>query len=279
MPSESVFEATLTQLKRTISHSSSTAVKSAAIRALGAVTFYGGASTTETQEVMEFFLEIIQSDGDFVNARDIAPVVVTALEEWGYLATQIEDMEGETASAIDSFVDQLDSADHSVQIAAGENIALLYEKSYSPLEEDEEVPQNAADESDPEDDRPKSSPKLIKRYTVYRQEHQLRQTLSSLASVSGRSISKKDKKSLHSNFSDILSTLDDPTRGPRYRAAVNNDTGKRYGSRLTVRIHRTGEMRIDTWWKLHRLKALRRVLQSGFINHYEHNSVVFDSLP
>ena len=46
-----------------------------------------------------------------------------------------------------------------------------------------------------------------------------------------------------------------------------------------VRIHKTGVMRIDRWWKLHRLQGLRRVLQGGFVRHYESNEVVFETLP
>ena len=48
---------------------------------------------------------------------------------------------------------------------------------------------------------------------------------------------------------------------------------------MAVRIHKDGVMRIDKWWKLMRLKGLRRVLQGGFVVHYEKNGVVFESLP
>jgi hypothetical protein len=38
-------------------------------------------------------------------------------------------------------------------------------------------------------------------------------------------------------------------------------------------------MLIDSWWKLARLNALKRLLQGGFLTHYERNAVVFESLP
>ena len=38
-------------------------------------------------------------------------------------------------------------------------------------------------------------------------------------------------------------------------------------------------MRIDAWWKLTRLQGLKRVLQGGFVGHYEKNELVFDTLP
>ena len=84
---------------------------------------------------------------------------------------------------------------------------------------------------------------------------------------------------MHANFADILNTVEQPSRGPRYQKAIDQETGRRYGSRMSIRIHKTGSMKIDKWWKLHRLQALRRILGGGFVVHYEHNEVVFESLP
>ncbi|KAF2456803.1 IFRD domain-containing protein [Lineolata rhizophorae] len=275
-PSEDIYEMALHQLKRTISDSESMLAKTAAIHALGTVTFYGGTSVEETQEIMDFFLEIVESDGHSIGAGDEVDVVTASIEEWGFLATQIEDMEDATEPAMEAFVEQLDSSDATVQIAAGENIALLYEKSYTELEEDEDPP---SDVEDIDEEESISGPKMVKRYNVYRQEWQLKHTLEELAKVSSRTISKKDKKTLHSNFRDILNSVENPTRGPRYQKAVDKETGRHYGSRMTFRIHHGGEMKIDRWWKLHRLQGLRRILQGGFIVHYEHNEVILDSLP
>ncbi|KAI9860443.1 MAG: hypothetical protein M1813_006102 [Trichoglossum hirsutum] len=276
-PSETIYDLVDTPLKRTINDSKSGIAKNAAIHALGCATFYGGASLEETEEIMDFLLEIVESDGNSVGSGDDGAVVTAALEEWGFLATQLEDMEDSTEAAIEAFIEQLDSSEPSVQIAAGENIALLYEKSYTEAEEDEEV--ESEDDEDPEDESPRDGPKMVKRYDPYRRIDKLRHTLSDLASISSRRLSKKDRKSLHTNFSDILNSVENPTRGPRYQNAVNQETGKRYGSRMTIRIHRTGVMKIDKWWKLHRLHALRRILAGGFVTHYEKNEVIFDSLP
>jgi len=279
IPSEAIYDNVSHPLKRTISDSGSIATKAAAIHTLGTCTIYGGASDDEILENMTYFLEIISSDGNFVDAGDERDVVTAALEEWGFLATYIDDLEGESPEAMEAFVEQLESGDPTVQVAAGENIALVYEKSYTPQEDDEELSDDGEAMSDPEDDSAAGAAKLVKRYTPYRRTDQLVHTLASLASLSTRKLSKKDKKSLHTNFADILNSVENPTRGPRYQNAVSHETGKRYGSRMVVRIHQNGVMRIDKWWKLHRLKALRRVLQGGFIGHYEKNEVVFESLP
>lgn len=269
-PSEDIYDAVASIFKNTINDSQYAAAKIGAIHALSIATFYGGATVEETEEIMDLFLDIVSSDGAIVEETDNGDLVVAALEEWGFLATQLEDMEESTETAIDTFVDQLESSDPSVQIAAGDNIALLYEKSYTEAESDDEP------ESDDEDGS--KGPRMIKRYTVYRQQHQLEQTLQAIAKGSSKRVSKKDRKHLHLEFNDVLATIEKPTRGPRYSTALDIE-GKEYGSRMKVTIHGGGKMTIDKWWKLHRLNGLKRLLQSGFMVHYEFNQVVFDSLP
>ncbi len=280
-PSDIAYDATRQPLKEVIGDFPSATVKSSAIHTLGATAFYGGASTEEMLGAMDYLLEIIESDGRSVGAEDSGVVVTAALEEWGFLATQVEDLEQESPEAMEVFIDQLESSDASVTIAAGENIALLFEKSFTEREEGEDSDDEA--DEDGEDfemgNHPRDAPKMIKRYDPCRNIGQLKHQLSSLASISSRRLSKKDKKSLHTNFADILNSVQNPTRGPRYQNALNQETGKRYGSRLVVRIHQTGVMKIDKWWKLLRLRALRRILGGGFMVHYEKNEVVFESLP
>jgi hypothetical protein len=226
---------------------------------------------------MALFVEIIESDGASVEAHDEGNVVIAALEQWGLLATEIDDLEEETETAVEAFVDQLESADAGVQIAAGENIALLYEKSYTLQEEDEDVSEGD-DPDDPE--AVKDGDRMVKRYQVYRRQDQLLHTLEELAKVSTRRISKKDRKTLHSSFADIRNSVEKPTRGPGYSTALDQETGRAYGGgRMKVRINKNVEVKIDKWWKLLRLNALRRTLQGGLIYHYDQNDVVSTALP
>lgn len=275
-PSDTVYDAIADPVKKVINDAPHPAAKIAGLHCLSVATFYGGASLEETEEVMEFFLDIISSDGAVVEETDNSDLVTAALEEWGFLATQLEDMEDATEPAMDAFVDQLESASVEVQVAAGDNIALLYEKSYTEAESDDEEPE---EDEDADDDAPKQDgPRMIKRYTVYRQQHLLTQTAESLSKASSKRLSKKDRKQLHQSFDDLLTTMEKPTRGPRYSTALDPD-GREYGSRLKVAVHGGGIMSIDTWWKLHRLNGLKRLLREGFLVHYEANQVVFDSLP
>ena len=276
LDSDSIYDDVADQLKRSIQSSSSIAIKVNAIHPLGTTAFFAGAGDGEILDIMNLFIEIVESDGASIDAQDEGNVVIAALEEWGLLATEIEDLEEETEAAMEAFVEQLESADSGVQIAAGENIALLYEKSLTPQEEDEDAPEDE-DSDDPEHVR--NGERLVKRYTVYRRQDQLLHTLDELANVSTRRISKKDRKALHSSFADIRNTVEKPSRGPAYSTALHEETGKAYGAgRMKVKINKNVEVRIDKWWKLLRLTALRRA-HGGFTYHYDQNEMVSTALP
>ncbi|KAF9887156.1 hypothetical protein FE257_010531 [Aspergillus nanangensis] len=276
---DTIYENVEPVLTRAIRDSTSQQIKTGAIHCLGACSIFGGAGEDSILDQMTFFLDIAASDGQSIDAADDAGCVTAALQEWGVLAVEIDDLEGESEEAVQIFMDQLDSGDSSVQIAAGENIALLYEKSYTPQEDDDDEDEEAAG-SDDDLDHHKDGPKLIKRYNAYHNTHELERQLQSLATVHNKRISKRDKKSLHSNFASILTTVENPRRGPMYNTAIDQDTNRRYGSKLTVKIGRQGVMNIDRWWKWIRLNSLRRILQGGFAEHYyQGNRAVLDSLP
>ncbi|KAL5380889.1 hypothetical protein DPSP01_007426 [Paraphaeosphaeria sporulosa] len=277
LDSDDLYDSAADLLRRKVSDSESTQVKISAIHALGTAAFFGGTSEDELEDTMAFFLEIVESDGLSIDAHDEGSVVIAALEEWSLLVTALDDFETTTETAMEALVEQLDSADAGVQGAAGEAIALLYEKSYTPVEDDE-VPEPTSDD----DELPRGAQEnlFVKRYTVYRRQDQLLHTLDALANASSRRISKKDRKTLHSTFGDIRNTVEKPTRGPKYSTAIDQETGFVYGGgRMKVKINRNCEVRIDKWWKLQRLNALRRVLQAGFTHHYDENEAVSRCLP
>ena len=267
------YDGVAAQLKRTISDSQSLPTKAAAIHCLGTCVAFCGAGEEEISEVLNFLLEIASSDGSFVGATDDADTVTAALQEYGFLTTYLEDLEGESEDAAVTFVDQLDSENVHVQIAAGENIALLYEKSYTPLEEDEaasDFEETEDNSSSGEDSGNSDGPKLVKRYNAYHNTYEVLEKVQSLASLSTRKLNKHDKRKLHQSFASVQITVENPRLGLQ----TNN------ASKMTVRIHQEGEMKVDRWWKLMRLNALRRLLQGGFVNHYfEGNKQVLDTLP
>lgn len=268
---DSLYENVSAQLKRTISDSQSFPIKAAAIHCLGTCISFGGADEQEIIDILTFLLEIISSDGAFIEAADDAESVCAALRVYGFLATQVDDLEGESEDAVAAFMDQLDSSDPEVQIAAGENIALFYEKSYSPLEEDETLSdlEEPEQEDNSSEDESGDSP-LVKRYDAYHNTSEVIDKVTALASLSTHKLNKRIKRQLHQSFASILTTVENPRLGLR----TNNARGMR------VKIQQTGEMDVDSWWKLMRLNALRKLLAGGFVNHYyEGNKQVLDMLP
>ena len=270
-PSEKLYDQVSDSVRGIIADADHPMAKIAAIRTLSTASYYGGATEEEIAKVMDYFLEIVSSDGASIDEEDNGEIVVAALEEWGFLATQVDDLEDANEDAMETFIDQLQSSDARVQKAAGENIALLFEKSYTEAESDDEA--DGADAANGNDGEV-----MIKRYTAYRNLHRLEAVLTELAKASSKRLSKNDKKMLHRTFTDILHTIEKPTRGPRYSTALDID-GNEYGSRLKIKVTKGGTMLINTWWKYHRLEALKRLLQGGFGVHYERNSNVFDTLP
>jgi hypothetical protein len=277
---DKIYENAEPVLTRIIRDSTSNAIKAAAIQCLGTCSVFGGAGEDGILEQMTFLLDIVASDGQSIEAADDPTSVTAALQVWGFLVTEVDDFEGESEEAVQIFMDQLDSGDSGVQIAAGENIAILYEKSYTEQEDDDSEEEEEEDEEEEHSNEPASGPKLVKRYNAYHNTPELERSLQHLATIHNKRISKKDKKNLHSNFASILTTVENPRRGPRYNMAIDQDTNRHYGSTLTVKIGRHGIMSIDRWWKWVRLSSLRRILQGGFAEHYfQGNRSVLDNLP
>ena len=265
-----LYDTTSSVLRRSISDSESMVVKAAAIYSLGVSASFGGAGEEEIMDIMTFLQEIAESDGAFVSADDNAEVVAAALNTYGFLATQVEDLEHESEDVVSTCLDQLDAGDVKVQVAAGEVIALLYEKSYTPREEDEE---SESEDDSPDDDAEEQAhirSYLIKRYNAYHNTKEVLDKVNGLANLSTKSMGRRDKQLLHRSFATIAFTIENPKLGLQSNSA----------SKMVVRIHREGEMRVDKWWKMMRLNAIRRLLGSGFVNHYfEGNKQVLDALP
>lgn len=264
---ESLYESMASLLKRTISDSQSNQIKGAAIDCLGICISFGGGGEEEILDTLTFLLEVASSDGAFINAQDSVEAVSAALQNYGFLATQVDDLENESEDAVSTFLDQLDSTEVKIQIAAGENIALLYEKSYYTEGDDDS---SAEEENDGESDDEGAESSMKKGYTAYHNTNEVLDKVNALSGLSAKSVHRRDKKSLHQTFASVAMTVERPQVGLQ----TNN------ASKMIVRIQNEGEMRVDKWWKLMRLNAIRRLLTGGFVNHYfEGNKQLLDALP
>ncbi|KAI1292552.1 interferon-related developmental regulator-domain-containing protein [Xylaria venustula] len=264
--SESFYDHIYPSLKGLCQDSDEESIKVEAIEAMSIVTMCGGGSMTAAEELLDFLLEIVESDGHSIEAGDNGPVVAAALTAWGFVASNLDDLQEQSDQALEAFTEQLDSTDVDVQVAAGTNIALIFEAAREYEDETEEASNLQYD------------------------QHKLVQRMTALVRESSKSVSKKDRKHLHASFNSVLTSLEHG-KGPGYstarRMASNPHTGgskmdfgeeyREYGYREKIRIHNIS-MVIDTWSLSARVQMLRSVLGAGLAIHYLENPLIKDLL-
>ncbi|OTB00863.1 hypothetical protein M426DRAFT_75552 [Hypoxylon sp. CI-4A] len=226
---------------------SNESIRVAAIRAMSISTMCGGGSVTAAEEFLDFLMEIIQSDGHTIDAGDSGPVVTEALQAWGFVASGLDDLEDRSTEAMEAFTEQLDSSEVDVQIAAGCNIALILESAREYEEETEET------------------------WNMRYDKDGLLRRLHALQKESSKSISKRDRRQLHSSFKSIITSLEEG-KGPGYSTAFNEDYAE-YGYRQKLRIQDMSIV-IHSWSLQARVVMLKLVLGGGFPSHYLNNPVV-----
>lgn len=260
-PSENFSGALLSALKSLCQDAEEEKVKAQAIYALMIAVTYGGGGDAAGEELLEFLLEIIESDGESVEASDSGAVVTAALRAWGFVASFLDDMEERGEQVMDALIEQLDSTDPEVQSSAGTNIAFLFE---------------AARDND-------DSSKM--QHHTYR----VMTRMAEIAKDSSKSISKKGRKQLRFNFASILTSLERGV-GPGYSTAGRGynphvggaklrlqDNFEEFGYQENLRVHNVVVL-IDTWLLHVRVEALKMILGGGLPTHYQENPVVRDML-
>ncbi|EMR66248.1 hypothetical protein MGN70_007426 [Eutypa lata] len=277
--SETVYDQVWNSLKGACENSDEESVKVEAIDAMSIAVMCGGGSVEAAEDLMDFLVEIVESDGHSVDAPDNGPVVAAALTAWGFVASHLDDLQAQSEQALEAFTEQLESTDAAVQIAAGINIALIFEAA----REYEE----AEGEGDEENGNGASSGAWNLQYD----QHRLVQRMTALARESSKAVSKKDRKQLHASFNSVLTSLE-RGKGPGYstarRQASNPHTGgsrvdfndgefREYGYRERIRVHNIS-MTIDTWSLSARVEMLRSILGGGLAAHYLENPAVSDLL-
>ncbi|KAI0390462.1 interferon-related developmental regulator-domain-containing protein [Xylariaceae sp. FL0594] len=273
--SDSIYGRVYPSLKSVCQDSSSASVKVEAIIAMAVSATHGGGSMTAAEELLDFLLEIVETDGSSIGADDNAPVVTAALAAWGFVASNVENLQDQSDQALEAFTDQLDSTDVDVQVAAGKNIALIFEAARG----------HDAEEGE-EGEEGEEAPAGILQYD----QHRLVQRMTALVKESSRTVSKKDRRHLHASFRSVLTSIEHG-KGPGYSKAhsqTNNPhTGGtkmafdgdslEYGYRERFRVHNMCVM-IDTWMLSARLHMLRTVFGGGLFTHYMENPIVKEVL-
>lgn len=266
-PTDSVLDQHATTLKTIAEGDEAEEVKVAAIYTLAVAAMYGDGSTEAAEDMLQYMIDIIESDGHIVDAPDSADVVVAALKSWGFIAAHLEDLSDQSEQAMEAFVEQLASSDAHVQTSAGDNIALLFETAREMEEE--------------------SGEKMNFRYDPKRLAQQMREI-----SRGSKSMSKRDRRHLKGDFTSIATGLE-RGKGPGYStagfpmsnpnkggSAVNSAHGEdinEFGYRQTIFVGKE-KMTIDSWALSAKTEFLRIVLAGGFPTHLAQNETVQEML-
>jgi len=102
-------------------------LKARAIRVLAVVFVFDCRSRDDAEQVLDFLVSIIRTDGEAAGVSDSSKVVIAAMQSWSFVADVFADKGGDAASALESFVDQLESPLFEVQIVAATQVAFLLE--------------------------------------------------------------------------------------------------------------------------------------------------------
>lgn len=295
--SEGIFDQVYSSLQSVCESSGEEAVKVEAIHAMTVTSLFGGGLASADQELLDYLLEIIESDGQHVEAPDNGAVVTAALHSWGMLASGMDDLVQQAEPALEAFTEQLDSTDVDVQVSAGTNIALIFEtlRDYNQEMEEEHDRKQEAAVLEAKRNKQAYVPEPYNPFDMQYDLHQIVQRIGELAAESSKAVSKKDRRRLHQQFNSILTSLE-LGKGPRYstagRAPRPSDRGgdRVYGNekdvtqdlgyRETIRDENGTVLSIDSWSLWLRVAFLKKVFGGGFTTHWQSNPLVqetFDS--
>ncbi|PHH85202.1 hypothetical protein CDD83_760 [Cordyceps sp. RAO-2017] len=236
------------------------------IYALCMTVLYGGGAEEAALDLMEYLVEIVQTDGESIEAHDNVAVVSAALRGWAFVASHVDDYADYADTAMDAFADQLDSSDVEIQSLAGQCIALIYESS---RHHERETGQPFQLPYDPQ---------------------RLARRLSELAKLSSKSVSRKDRRDLRDSLTSVVTSLERGV-GPYYStalyipekdvhvpASLRTDDGRaEYGYRCKLRLG-NHTARIDSWSLYSRVSVIKTIFRGGLQNHVFVNPVVMDCL-
>ncbi|KAI7905358.1 interferon-related developmental regulator-domain-containing protein [Cokeromyces recurvatus] len=260
---------------------SSIELKCQSIETLAMITFTS-ASITSAKGGLDYFYKILISNGSITtvvatpeddasfenmseepqqefSSHDIDMLLVHSLNAYGLLYASIygqnrglkDEAWDEWQSAMPAHLDLLESASKDVRVAAGKNVALMYECSHTfkktdlLIEDDDNKQQKMGLVVDDEND-----------LSEYEELDELIDTLQRLSTESSRRVNKQDRKEQKSAFRDILHSI---------------QLGEKPKEKLKL-----GRQRLifRGWAPIIELHAFRTILGAGLANHFESNELV-----
>jgi len=251
MESDHIYSRNFQHIKQVCEHSEEEAVKAEAITAMAIATMCGGGDESDAESLLSFLTDIVSTDGASIDAPDNGPVVTAALRAWGFVASHLDDLETPASEAMDAFIEQLDSTDVDVQIAAGFDIALICESLRDYEQETGEV------------------------WNVDYNKASLISRMRLLTKESSKLISKKNRRQLHQSFNSVVTSLE-RGKGPGYSTALDENE-REFGYREKLRFQ-TISLTVDSWTLSVRIEVLTNVLRGGLAAHYMSNPAVQELL-
>ncbi|CAG8596338.1 6448_t:CDS:2 [Funneliformis caledonium] len=251
MDQETMYHDVLSLLKYTIINNTSMEVRSACIKTLALACFIAG-SQAEVFELLNFFAEIIITNGKSVNAVNDGATLTSALNAYGLLYASLWGDSKKVAGMareeferiIPAHTKQLESSIMEVRVASGINIALMFETL------------GIGKRIDPAEEWVKEHDESDEGYFDYDDMDRLTQLLSTLATDSNRHRGKIERKVQRSAFRDILKTV---------------EVGDRVQEKLKFKKQ---TIYFSTWAKIVELNAFRDVLAEGLHVHFLENELL-----
>jgi hypothetical protein len=264
------------KLKDLVTDDEDEGVKRHAIFALAAIFSNPEASDHDMSGILEYFTEIVQSDGTSVDAPDSSGVVTAAAQSWAFVAAHMDSFEESISPALEAFLGQLDSSSPDVQSMASRCIAFIFEES--------RFRETATGTSYR---LPVSEDDILSRLTATlasnRRHIELRRMLgyviTSIERHVGPYYSTAEHVPQHAQSRKAKRTAKFVTATPVTSEGTAEEHGSRqYGLRKSVRISNTKVCTVNTWELDFKLEMLHDVLGAGYIYHIAHNNMVSDRL-
>lgn len=225
------------------------------------IVYYGG-GTNQLEDFLDFLIEVIQSNGDSINALDKDGVMVATFECWAFAACHVN-VWHLADYAMDAFVEKLDSTNPEVQAIASECIAFIFEASRAHEEEEGEPFQLPYD------------------------PQRIASRINDLWKNSGKSRSPKGRRDPRESFKSVSTSLD-LSVGPHYSTVVashyyvkEKHEGQRTGEELQGYRHKLrrrdgtrteSQAYITSWNIFHRVLFLRNVFKGGLDRHLQYDN-------
>lgn len=254
---DDLYRRILPSLRSTIKNSEEIEIKTSCLHALSLIT-YIAASDIDKQLLRDYLFDLIETDGaDFnveaLSTTDCDLLFAEALKAYGILfaasfSTGFVDFDvlwEEVEKVMPAHEMMLESSDKNTRIAAGENIALMFEIVNIFLKSNDD--DDDEDENDDENtfDKPE-----------YDNMDGLIHTLKDLSMDSNRRRAKSDRVEQKSVFRDIVKTVEEN---------IKPEEELKIGGRVLV---------FRGWAKILPLGTFRKCLGQGFQHHLKTNSMM-----